>query len=241
MRKVLVIDDEAPTLNMFRLFLRAYGFEVLTAVNGTEGLETFSRERPEIVVTDIKMPGMDGLEVLRRIKEMDQRAEVIVITGHGDTELALKAVNLNAADFIHKPIQKKALDEALSRAEQRLNANGRRDEEITVQFDGAVAVIHIKGHVDSLSGSDLMKACQTIYEKGSKGILLKFQESTSLNGSGINAIIQLLRESRKRDHRVAITGLSQNFIGIFQMVGIGKLAGFFDSQEDAFKHLGQMR
>jgi anti-anti-sigma regulatory factor len=70
---------------------------------------------------------------------------------------------------------------------------------------------------------------------------LKFQESTSLNGSGINAIIQLLRESRKRDHRVAITGLSQNFIGIFQMVGIGKLAGFFDSQEDAFKHLGQMR
>jgi anti-anti-sigma factor len=241
MRKILVVDDEAPTLNMFRLFLRAYGFEVLTAVNGTEGLETFSRERPEIVVTDIKMPGMDGLEVLRRIKEMDQRAEVIVITGHGDTELALKAVNLNAADFIHKPIQKKALDEALSRAEERLNANRRPDEEITVQFDGAVAVIHIKGHVDSLSGPDLMKTCETIYEKGSKGILLKFQESTSLNGSGINAIIQLLKESRKRDHRVAITGLSQNFMGIFQMVGIGKLAGIFDRQEDAFKHLGQVR
>ncbi len=239
MRKVLVIDDEKPTLNMFRLFLGAYGFAVLTAENGTEGLETFFRERPEIVVTDIKMPGMDGLEVLRRIKEMDPRAEVIVITGHGDTELALKAVNLNAADFIRKPIQKRALDEALGRAEARLNANGRREEEVTVQCDGEVAVITIKGHVDSLSEPGLMEARETVYEKGSKAVLLKFQESTSLNGAGINAIIQFLKESRKRNQRVAIAGLSQNFRGIFQMVGIGKLAACFDNEEEAKKHLAQ--
>ena len=241
MRKVLVIDDEKPTLNMFRLFLGAYGFAVITAENGTEGLETFSRERPEIVVTDIKMPGMDGLEVLRRVKEMAPRTEVIVITGHGDTELALKAVNLNAADFIHKPIQKRALDEALARAEERLNADGRRGEEITVQFDGEVAVINIKGHVDSLSGPGLMEARERVQEKGSKGVLLMFQESTSLNGAGINVIIQFLKESRKRDQRVAISGLSQNFLGIFHMVGIGKLAGFFGNEEEAKKHLAQTR
>jgi FixJ family two-component response regulator len=241
MRKVLVIDDETPTLNMFRLFLGAYGFAVFTAENGTDGLEIFSRERPEIVVTDIKMPGMDGLEVLRRIKELDPQAEVIVITGHGDTELALKAVNLNAADFIHKPIQKRALDEALGRAEARLNADGKREEEITVQFDGEVAVITIKGHVDSLSWPALIGAREKVHGQGSKGVLLKFQEGTSLNGAGINAIIQLLKESRKRDQSVAITGLSQNFIGIFQMVGIGKLAGFFDNAEAAIKQLGQAR
>jgi len=241
MRKVLVIDDERPTLNMFRLFLGAYGFSALTAENGTEGIETFSRERPEIVVTDIKMPGMDGLEVLRRIKEMDPRTEVIVITGHGDTELALRAVNLNAADFIHKPIQKRALDEALSRAEERLNSKGRREEEITVQFDGDMAVITIKGYVDLLSGPWLMEIREKVHEKGSKAVLLKFQESTSLNGAGINAIIQFLKESRKRDKRVAITGVSQNFRGIFQMVGIGKLAEFFDDEEEAKKYLARVR
>jgi anti-anti-sigma regulatory factor len=86
-----------------------------------------------------------------------------------------------------------------------------------------------------------MEARERIYDQGSKGVLLKFQESTSLNGAGINAIIQLLRESRKRGQRVAITGLSQNFMGIFQMLGIGKLAGFFDNEQEAKKHLAQAR
>jgi hypothetical protein len=67
-RKVLIIDDEKPTLAMFELFLEAYGFEVLTAEKGEEGIEVFEAENPSIVFTDIKMPGIDGFEVLKRIK-----------------------------------------------------------------------------------------------------------------------------------------------------------------------------
>lgn len=90
MRKILVIDDEKPTLSMFRLFLGAYGYTVLTAENGKEGLELFMKEKPPIVLTDIKMPGMDGFEVLKRIKAADATVEVIMITGHGDMDLAIK-------------------------------------------------------------------------------------------------------------------------------------------------------
>ena len=120
MVKILVIDDEKATLSMFRLFLEAYGYLVLTAENGTEGIEIFTREKPAIVITDIKMPGIDGLAVLQRIKDIDPTAGVIVITGHGDDDLAQRALASHAVDFIHKPINKAALDAALEKARQRL-------------------------------------------------------------------------------------------------------------------------
>jgi YesN/AraC family two-component response regulator len=121
MQKVLIIDDEKPTLAMFQLYLEAYGFEVLTAENGEEGIQAFEKEKPDIVFTDIKMPGMDGFEVLRRIKVLVPEAVVIVTTGHGDKDLEKKALDLNATDFINKPIQKEALDAALARAEEMLS------------------------------------------------------------------------------------------------------------------------
>jgi len=122
MGKILVIDDEKPTLSMFRLFLDAYGYTVYTAENGTEGLAIFQKEKPEIVLTDIKMPGIDGLAVLQQIKEIDPTAAVIVITGHGDTALAEQAVALDAVDFINKPIKKEALEAALEKAKKKLGA-----------------------------------------------------------------------------------------------------------------------
>lgn len=118
--KILIIDDERPTLNMFRLFLKAYGYEVLTAENGPSGLEVFQKERPGIVFTDVKMPGMDGLEVVKRLKEMDPNVQVIVMTGHGDAGLAIEASLHEAAAFINKPINRNVLETALQQAEKRL-------------------------------------------------------------------------------------------------------------------------
>ena len=120
MEKILVIDDEKATLSMFRLFLGAYGYSVYTAENGTEGLEIFNKEKPAIVLTDIKMPGIDGLAVLQQIKQVAPQTAVIVITGHGDTALAEQAAALDAVDFISKPIKKEALDAALEKARKKL-------------------------------------------------------------------------------------------------------------------------
>jgi len=127
MTKILVIDDEKPTLSMFRLFLEAWGYLVLSAENGTEGLEIFRKEKPAIVITDIKMPGIDGLAVLRQIIDIDPRAVVIVITGHGDTDLAQQALESKAVDFIHKPINKEALAAALRKAREKLDLSASLD------------------------------------------------------------------------------------------------------------------
>ena len=116
MLKALIIDDEQPTLFMFNLFLDAYGYEVITAETATAGIELFKKERPSIVFTDIKMPGMDGLDALKMIKSIDPEVQVIVMTGHGDQNLMKQAMQLDATAFIHKPIDREALEQVLKKA-----------------------------------------------------------------------------------------------------------------------------
>ncbi|HYQ60456.1 MAG TPA: response regulator, partial [Desulfatiglandales bacterium] len=97
------------------------GYRVLTAENGEGALRVFHEARPEIILTDIKMPGMDGIELLKRIKEESPNTEVIMITGHGEMELAIQSLKYDASDFITKPIDDEALEIALRRALEKLS------------------------------------------------------------------------------------------------------------------------
>lgn len=120
MNRLLLIDDEPDILRVLSRSLRADGYEVLTAQNGEEGLAVFQKERPAIVITDIKMPGIDGIEVLKTIKTVDADAEVIMVTGHGDIDNAIESIKYGASDFINKPIRDEALSLALNRAEEKI-------------------------------------------------------------------------------------------------------------------------
>jgi PAS domain S-box-containing protein len=91
---------------------------VLTAESGEKGIEIFEKEKPPIVLTDIKMQGIDGIKVLRKIKRIDAEAEVIVITGDDDTTLSIEALKIGASDFITKPIKDDILMHAINRAKK---------------------------------------------------------------------------------------------------------------------------
>lgn len=240
MRKILVIDDEKPTLSMFRLFLNAYGYTVFTAENGEDGLVVFQQEQPSIVITDIKMPGMDGLEVLKRIKELNPLAEVIIITGHGDLDLAIRALNMNATDFINKPIQKAALDQALRRADERLAMAESEEKEISWTQEKDMACIDIRGNVNAASEPVLLEAYAQISTWNVPGILFRFNENASINGAGIAVLIQLLTESRQRGQVVILTGLAENFRKVFEMVGVTRLARIIQDETEARSVLGAM-
>jgi YesN/AraC family two-component response regulator len=118
--KILIIDDEKPTLSMFRLLLTALGYDVLTAENAVAGLELLKSDRPEIILTDIKMPGMNGLALLEKIEQENPATKIIVMTGHGDMNLEQAALDLNATAFLHKPIDKTALEAALEKAKHHI-------------------------------------------------------------------------------------------------------------------------
>ncbi len=118
--KILLVDDEEAIRTVLGITLADYGYEVLKAADGVEALRVFRDEKPGIVLTDIKMPGMDGIQVLRKIKEESPDTEVIMITGHGDMELAIESLKCDATDFISKPINDDALEIALKRATEKI-------------------------------------------------------------------------------------------------------------------------
>jgi len=118
--KLLLVDDEEGIRKVLGISLSDIGYQVHTAENGEEALEIFRRENPPIVLTDIKMPVMDGIELLRKIKDESPDTEVIMITGHGDMDLAIKSLKYRAIDFVTKPINDDILEIALGRAHEKI-------------------------------------------------------------------------------------------------------------------------
>lgn len=117
--KILLIDDEPDIREVIHLSLMDAGYEVLCAPDGVQGLELLADHSPQVVITDIKMPGIDGLEVLRQAKERFPETEVIVTTGFADIQKATAALQNDASDFITKPVDDQRLHLALERAFRR--------------------------------------------------------------------------------------------------------------------------
>lgn len=231
--KILVIDDEKATLKMFELFLDVYGFEILTAECGEEGLEVFDRERPQIVLTDIKMPGMDGIEVLKEIKRRVPSTEVIVITGHGDMDLAIQALNLDAADFINKPIKRENLENGIERARERIRISRSQGRQVSIALDHQIPVIQIQGNVTAQTERFLEEACESVFKNKGKQVVFDFDPSTSVNGAGIAVLTQLVLEGEKQGVEIIMAGLSDNFKQVFDIVGLSRMIRLYPTLEEA--------
>jgi len=120
--KIVLIDDEKDIREVMAIALQDAGYTVDIAADGATGLKLCEDSSPQIVITDIRMPGMDGLQVLETIKRKYSDIEVIVATAFGEIDLAIRALQLDASDFITKPISDEALYLALNRARERFNS-----------------------------------------------------------------------------------------------------------------------
>ncbi len=126
--KIVVMDDEPDILEVISIVLQDQGYHVGTAANGREGIELCARMHPQIVLTDVRMPEMDGLEALASLKETFDDIEVIVMTAFGELEYAIKALHLDASDFITKPVDDVTLHLALKRARERYTSRKKLKE-----------------------------------------------------------------------------------------------------------------
>lgn len=113
-KKILVVDDELAVCNMLKKFLTKKGYEATVALSGEEAIEKVRQENPHIVLLDIKMPGIDGVETLKRIREIDKKVGIVMITVVKDDEVGRKCMELGAYDFITKPLSLDYLEKVLT-------------------------------------------------------------------------------------------------------------------------------
>jgi UDP-3-O-[3-hydroxymyristoyl] N-acetylglucosamine deacetylase len=134
-KKVLIVDDEERVLKSIAGVLEDEGFRVTTARSGEEAIGIFQQEGPDVTLLDIWMPGMDGIEVLKRLKWIAPDCQVIMISGHATISTAMTAVKSGAFDFIEKPLSLDVLLMTIRRALERQNelVTVRRSEEIVIE------------------------------------------------------------------------------------------------------------
>ena len=135
--RILVIDDESAIRDSLRMTLEYEGYEFIGAATGQEGLTLAEREAPDLVLLDVKMPGMDGIEVLERLRNMNESLPVVVVSGHGTISTAVEATKKGAFDFIEKPF---ASERVLVSLRNALDSRQLRDENRTLKK--AVEVRH---------------------------------------------------------------------------------------------------
>ncbi len=112
-KKILVVDDEPAVCNMLKKFLTQKEYKVSTALSGKEAIKKVKKEKPHIIFLDIRMPHMDGIEALKRIREIDKKAGIIMITAVKDDDVGKKCLKMGAYEYITKPLSLEYLENAL--------------------------------------------------------------------------------------------------------------------------------
>jgi DNA-binding NtrC family response regulator len=158
--KVLIVEDEAHARNGLTELVASWGFRAESAADGVEGLERVRQWAPGIVVTDLKMPRMDGMELLTRIRDLEQPTVVVMLTAQGSIESAVEAMRMGAYDYLPKPIDPGRLRTILQ------NANRQREESTNVEREELRRQSREAGVLGALVGSSAqMKAIFQMIER----------------------------------------------------------------------------
>lgn len=239
---ILIVDDEPSILQSLSGLLTDEGFEVATASNGYEALQHIEAEAPDLVLLDIWMPGIDGLETLKEIKKNNPHIQVIMITGHGNIETAVQATKAGAFDFIEKPL---SIDKVILAINNGLNFR-RLEEENRYLRKKTIEKHSITGKSDPVKG---LKESIAMVAPSDSWVLIKGENGTGkelvaraihhlsqrsakqLIDVNCAAIPEELIESELFGHeKGAFTGANSKKLGKFQLADKGTL--FLDEIAD---------
>jgi two-component system, OmpR family, response regulator len=117
--RVLLVDDEVAFANNIAKLISKRGYEVIAVYNGESAIRAIEENEFDVIVLDLKMPGLDGLATLKQIKKRQPNVEVIILTGHGSMDSGIDGIQLGAFDFIMKPVRFEDLHESIRQAFQR--------------------------------------------------------------------------------------------------------------------------
>ena len=113
MARILVVDDEPDAVELLQEFLTAKGYDVIIACDGEEALRQVKEHRPHLILLDVRMPKLNGMEVLKRVREIDHEVGVIMVTAVNEEETGREALKMGAFDYITKPLALQYLERSL--------------------------------------------------------------------------------------------------------------------------------
>jgi len=236
MKKILIIDDEKPVRDVLNIALTEEGYKTFEALDGRQGIELFKSSEPDIVITDVMMPGIDGIEVTKRIKSHRDDIDVIIMSGFGTEELVINALRAGASNYLKKPIMFdelfKILDELIFRRENRKRFEIAKDivlreqKEIVLENEvsnvwGAVNQILFNVHAvadpSTIEGMSigLYELIINAIEHGNLGITYE-EKSNALQKNGYRVLLEQRRENADHEgkHVTIRCEYSQNELSI---------------------------
>ena len=237
-KRVLAIDDEPAMTEWLKMVIEGEGYEVRTALIGTRGEEIFKQWHPDVVVTDLMLPDLDGIQLVRRLKEIDGWPEIIVISGQGTISRAVEAGQAGAFYFLEKPVSQEGLMDMLRKAIDRTQERAEH-QQLKEQIRGQYSFNNIVGQskkmkelfelIESVAASDANILIQGENGTGKELIANAIHyNSTRVKGPFIKincaAIPKDLIESELFGYKKgAFTGATTDKVGLFEMAESGSL------------------
>jgi two-component system nitrogen regulation response regulator GlnG len=237
-RKLLVIDDDEPGCELLKAVFEPKGFEVIAAYDGPAGLKRAIADRPDVVALDLKLPGMDGLEVLEELKKKDAKLPVIVLTGHGEVRSAVRATQLGAFDFLVKSLDfdelrivvQRALDtRALQMEVEELRLQATQGGGLNFKMGSSAAIQQVVDKVRTVAASDFSVLVLGETGTGKELVSQAIHYQSERRGKPFiaidcGAIPEQLMESELFGHeRGAFTGAEKKTKGHFHLAEGGTL------------------
>jgi DNA-binding NtrC family response regulator len=239
MKKILIIDDDELMRETLISYLANEHYSVITAVNGSQGIELIKKEKPDVVFSDIRMPNLSGLELLRTIKGSDARIPFLLMTAYDDMESTIRAMQLGAYDYLEKPIEKEKFIFLIKRALETKELSDRleimdqdrssKPDDFTILIGKSPAIKDIVKKIGRISSSRM-----TILVQGESGVG-KEVVSRIIHNSGITkdepfipvnctALADTLLESELFGHvKGSFTGAIRDKKGKFELSGNGTI------------------
>ncbi len=195
MFKVLVVDDEPEMGQLLTDILTARGFEVALAEDGAGALQRIGHAAPSAILLDLKMPNLDGMQVLEQIKLIAPHVPVIILTAYGDIPTVVEAMRLGADDYLTKPFGKEEVVLALSRALER--------SALLAEVEALRAELSRRGHLQELMGSsrEIQKVIQQVQQVGDSPFTVLIQGET---GTGKELVARAIHEQSARREKLFI-------------------------------------
>lgn len=221
--KILVVDDEKDIRALLTEHLEEQGYTVMEAMNADEALHNIRVGRPDLVLLDISLPGMNGLEVLRRIRRDAADIGVIMISGNEDVGLARSTVQLGALDYLFKPFDLERLDRAVrSNLGLARGGPGAPALEISVDHRGDVAVLAPSGSLDARGADQIKQALARLMDRGTAKLVVDLDRVDYLDSSGLGALVSAMKRARTMSGDLRLCAPSENVRAILDMTGLIK-------------------